>query len=335
MPKGPATVFAHLLFLFIALVLLTIGAEVLVRAAAALALRLGISTLFIGLTIVGFGTSTPELATSVNAGLNRLSDISVGNVIGSNIFNIAFILGLTALIAPIPVNTRVVKRELFFMIAAAFLPFFTIATGNILTRPLGIAFLAGLVLYVAYGYWTDRPDGPAEIVVESELEAELGVAKSTIWASPIVCLIAIAAGIGLLVWGAHLLVTSSVAIAKALGVSELFIGLTIVAAGTSMPEFFTSLVAAIRKQSDISIGNIVGSNIFNVLGILGVTAVLYPQNVSPQILWLDTPLMAALSIACLPIMFTGSRISRREGGVFLVVYIVYVIVLYALVPNWS
>jgi len=326
--------FVNILLLAVSLLILTAGAELLVRGAASLALRFGVSTLFIGLTIVGFGTSTPELATSVNAGLNQMPDISLGNIIGSNIFNLALILGVTALIAPIPVSTTTVRRQLYIMIGAALLPFLAIVGGGMLTRAHGGVFLVGLLAFLVYGYMSDKPDSAEEKTTESELEKELGLAGKSIWSNPIVCVVAVLAALGLLVWGSSILIDSAVAIAEGFGISQLVIGLTVVAAGTSAPELFTSIVAAFRKQSDIAIGNIVGSNIFNILGIGGITAALYPQTVSSQILWMDAPLMVALSIAALPIMLTGKRISRIEGALFLVVYVGYTLTLLYLAPKW-
>ncbi len=324
----------NVLLIVVSLGLLTLGAEWLVRGASALALRLGLSSFFVGLTIVGFGTSTPELATSINAGLNQLSDISLGNIVGSNIFNLALILGLTAMIAPIPVNTEVVRRQVYIMIAAAFVPYLALLSGGVLTRPMGFVMIAGLVAFLVYGYRMGKAEKIHDAPVLAELEDELGVLRPSIYDRTWVCLGAIGLGLAALVFGSDLLIGASVEIGRALGVSELAIGLTVVAAGTSMPELFTSAVAALRKQSDIAIGNIVGSCIFNILGIGGITAALYPQTVSPALLSMHLPFMIALSIASLPIMMTGKRISRAEGTVFLGCYVLYTVLLFTLAPQW-
>lgn len=316
------------------LVIMTVGAEALVRGASGLAHKLGVSSFFIGLTIVGFGTSTPELATGITAALKGFSDINIGNVVGSNIFNIAFILGITALIAPIPVNTRVVRSEVILVIITAFLPFLAVMTGGNITRLEGAILFVGLVAFVIRGYRNGRQEDPklAEGIAH-EIEDEMavpGVKTVPAWLAIAMVIV----GLALLVAGSHLLVTSAVTIARAFGVSELVIALTIVSAGTSAPELVTSLVAAFRKQSDISIGNILGSNIFNVLGILGITSMVKPQHVSDQVIWFDTPVMIVLSIACLPIMMSHHRISRTEGAVLFAFYVIYTLALYTVIPAW-
>ena len=317
-----------------ALLVLTVGAEALVRGASGLAHRMGVSSFFIGLTIVGFGTSTPELATGITAALDGFSDINIGNVVGSNIFNIAFILGVTAMIAPIPVNTRVVRSEVLLVIATACLPFIAVMTGGNITRLEGTLLVAGLVAFVIRGYRNGRAEDPkvAEGIAH-EIEDEMavpGVKTTPVW----IAIAMVAVGLAMLVVGSHLLVQSAVTIARGLGVSELVIALTIVSAGTSAPELVTSLVAAVRKQSDISIGNILGSNIFNVLGILGITSMVKPQHVDNQVIWLDTPIMIGLSIACLPIMMSHHRISRAEGVVLFVMYLAYIVALFTVAPAW-
>lgn len=323
----------HFVYIAFSLVLLTLGAEALVRGASSLALRMGLSSFFIGLTIVGFGTSTPELATSLGAAAAGLADVNVGNVVGSNIFNVAVILATAALIAPIPVNARVVRGEVWLMIAVAFVPYGAMLTGNVLTRGQGLLMLAGIVAYVVRGYFAGRKEtAAAQDTLTAELAIETGAAKAK--GQPVLSVGLILAGLALLVLGARVLVTHAVDIAESVGVSELTISLTIVAAGTSMPELFTSVVAALRKQSDIAIGNVLGSNIFNVLGISGLTAAIYPQTVNAQVLWLDAPVMIAASVACLPIMMTQARVSRAEGVALLAGYAAYIYVLLSWAPRW-
>lgn len=327
-----------ILLLTASLVLLAVGAEALVRGASALAKRMGVSAFFIGLTIVGFGTSTPELITSIVAGLEGRTDIAVGNVVGSNIFNIAAILGLTALIAPIPVRTQVVRGEVFIVILTALLPFSAMAFGGTLPGWIGLVMMGLLVLYVVRGFRAGRasetlsPQATKEAA--RELERELGLAKPGWRQSLTAHLLSIAVGLALLVLGSNLLVDAASRIARALGVSELAIGLTIVAAGTSAPELVTSLVAALRKQSDIAVGNILGSNVFNILGVLGATTALTPQRLAPQVLRLDGPVMVAASLALLPIALYRNRISRLEGALLLSAYVAYVVVLFTLAPGW-
>ncbi len=323
----------NLLLLIGALIALTIGAELLVRGAAAVARRFGVSSFFIGLTIVGFGTSAPELATGISSALRGHADINVGNVVGSNIFNIAMILGVTSLLCPIPVQLRLVRAETPLVIGVAFVPLLTLISGGVITWWMGAAMFAGLLVYIGRGFRSGRRDGAAEAAAEQELERELGITRARS-ARPLLSVLLIALGLGALVGGSMLLVDAAVGIARSLGVSELVIALTIVSAGTSAPELVTSLVAAMRKQSDIAIGNIMGSNIFNIMGILGITSMIREQEVTRQTIMLDTPMMIAVSVALLPIMNSHSRISRAEGVFLLVLYAAYVTILFTLAPAW-
>lgn len=322
--------------LLASLMVMTLGAEGLVRGAGTIARQLGISSFFIGLTIVGFGTSTPELCTSLAAAWKGTGEIAVGNVIGSNIFNIAVVLGLTALICPIPLKLDIVRREVLVVIAAACVPFVAIATGGQLGRLTGGVMVALLVVYLYNGYRRGRAQNQSEheLSAEREIETELATPVTGWKAHPLSSAALICFGLAMLILGSWLLVQSATSIARSLGVSDLVIGLTVVAAGTSAPEFVTSLVAAVRKQPDISVGNILGSNIFNVLGILGLTCVVLPQEVGRQSLMLDLPVMLAVSLACLPIMTSGSRISRAEGAMLIVFYAGYAVALFAWAPGW-
>ncbi|MCA9280584.1 MAG: calcium/sodium antiporter [Phycisphaeraceae bacterium] len=298
--------------------LLTLGAELLVRGSIEVARRAGLSSFFIGLTIVGFGTSTPELAASMAAALRGQGDIAVGNVVGSNIFNIAVILGIAALVCPIPVKVAAVRREGFIVVLACAAPFAALLTGGRIGRVLGGVMVAGLVAYLHSAYRIGKRDAQRELL--AELETEIGIAP-TKKATPILwSIVFLAAGLALLVLGARVLVDSATTIARGAGISELVIGLTIVAAGTSMPELATSAVAAMRRQPDIAVGNVLGSNIFNILGILGVTCVVTPQTVARQVFVLDAPVMLGLSVLVLPLMFSASRLSRAEGVALLAAY---------------
>ncbi|MGE0144699.1 MAG: calcium/sodium antiporter [Planctomycetota bacterium] len=312
------------------LLLLTAGAELLVRGSVTVAKRFGLSSFVIGLTIVGFGTSTPELVTSLSAAANGQDDIAVGNVVGSNIFNIAFILGISALICPIPVRMATVKREVWIVIAAGAAPWLALATDSQVGRAVGGAFLVFFLWQIGSSLRRGREEGSEQVQQLDTVGAPIPTEGHGTWFA----LLLVAGGLALLVYGSTLLIDSSSAIARSLGVSELAIGLTIVAGGTSAPELVTSIVAAIRKQPEISVGNVLGSNIFNVFLILGLTGVITPQTVSPQVVGLDTPVMFAASLALLPVLGRRGRIGRTEGVVLVAAYVVYVWLLFTHAPGW-
>lgn len=325
----------HALILIASLVALTLGAEALVRGSVRLAERMGVSSFFIGLTIVGFGTSSPELFTSIAAALRGAGDIAVGNVVGSSIFNIAVILGAAALVYPIRVQLQVVKTEVWVTIAVAVLPWLAILNGGVIGRPLGALFFVGLIGFLIRGYRIGRAAHeetlkPGELPPLPSGEPPERPAKPNVWVNAALA----GGGIALLAVSAHYFVESASAIARSLGVSDLVIGLTIVAAGTSAPELVTSVMAALRKQPDVAVGNVLGSNVFNLAGILGLTCVIKPQEVSRQVLVLDTPVLLLASLALLPIMATGARISRPEGAALLIGYTLYALVLFLLAPGW-
>ena len=312
-------------FFVLGLALLVVGAELLVRGASRLAVRLGISPLVIGLTVVAYGTSTPELAVSVQAGLAGQADIAVGNVVGSNIFNVLFILGLSALIAPLVVSRQLVRLDVPLMIGVSVV-LLVVALDGTINWFDGILLTAGMVAYTVFAVRQSRKESAA---VQREYVQEYGDAgrqgRRRLFAQ--IGLIVI--GLALLVLGARWLVDGAVAIAKTLGLSELVIGLTIVAAGTSLPEVATSVVAALRGERDIAVGNVVGSNIYNILAIAGVAALITPGglNVAPAILRFDLPVMIAVALACLPIFATGHVIARWEGVLFLGYYTAYTLYL--------
>lgn len=303
--------------------LLVLGAELLVRGATRLALTFGISPLVVGLTVVAYGTGSPEVAVSMQSGFSGQSDIAVGNVIGSNMFNVLFILGVSALITPLLVNRQLIRQEIPIMVGTSLL-FAGLALDGRLSRLDGMILIALLAIYTAFLIVQSRRLGSTG----DEL-ADLESGGSG-WDTKLPVQIAlIAAGLALLVWGAKLLVGAAVVFATYLGVSEIIIGLTIVAAGTSLPEVATSVLAALRGERDIAVGNVVGSNIFNILGVLGLTAAIAPGglSVAPAIIAFDIPAMIAVAIACLPIFFTGNLIARWEGAVFLGLYIAYTVYL--------
>lgn len=298
------------LFVLLGLVGLFVGGEFLVRGSVAVARGFGISPLLIGLTVVGFGTSTPELLVSVDAALRGLPDIALGNVVGSNIANILLIVGASALLWPITLNGNFPKRDLVTMLVAALLLLPLFALGAI-GRVAGMVLVGGLVIYLVLAFREARG--------EQEVQPEYGAAMP-LWVSGGLVVVGLLA----LLVGARLLIDGAVAIARDFGLSEAFIGLTIVAVGTSLPELATSLVAALRRQSDIAIGNVVGSNIFNILGILGATAIIAPISVAARFLAFDLPVMLVASLLLAGLLLFCWSLGRPVGLLMLVAYAAYV-----------
>ncbi|WP_404421835.1 calcium/sodium antiporter [Nibricoccus sp. IMCC34717] len=299
------------LLLAVSLGLLWLGAEGLVRGGSSIARRFGLTPLVIGLTVVAYGTSTPELVVSVKAALAGQGDISVGNVVGSNIFNVAFILGLTVLIHPIRTNLQLLRFDVPVMIATAVAGVLVVWDGR-LDRWEGLVLLAGIVAYTVMNVRLARRETAA---VANEFDG--GVPPPT--GNALKDALFVLGGLGVLVLGSRLLVDSSVDIARTFGVSEAVIGLTIVAAGTSAPELAASLIAAWRKEPDIAIGNIVGSNIYNILAILGVSATVAPMQ-APGISHVDLYGMLAVSLLLLPLAKSGFSLKRLEGLLLLACY---------------
>ncbi|MDR0703316.1 MAG: calcium/sodium antiporter [Azoarcus sp.] len=309
------------LFFTLGLAALIAGAELLVRGASKLAAAFGISPLVIGLTVVAFGTSAPELAVSVGAALGDAPDIALGNVIGSNIANVLLILGLSALIIPLAVQSQIIRQEIPIMIGASLL-LLTFALDGSLDRFEGLALFTALV---AYTFFLVRQSRAATQAEQAELASDIPDAP---WASGRPVQIAlIAGGLALLMLGADWLVDAAVNVARSLGVSDLTIGLTVVAVGTSLPELATSAVAALRGERDIAVGNIIGSNIFNICAVLGITGLIAPNGipVSDIARAADLWIMAAAALVCLPVILTGREISRWEGGLFLAYYAAYTV----------
>lgn len=300
--------------------LLVVGAELLVRGASRLARMLGITPLIIGLTVVAFGTSAPELAVSMNAAFRGQADITVGNVVGSNIFNILVVLGLAATVAPLLVAQQLVRVDVPLMIGASVLVLLFVLDGEV-DQVDGLILFSGLITYL----WLLLRQGKKEsAAVKAEYERQIETGEATRDRAP-VNLLLVAAGLGMLVVGSNWLVDAAVTIAAALGVSSLVIGLTIVAGGTSLPEVATSVVASIRGERDIAVGNAIGSNLFNLLGVLGLTALITPGgiNVASAAVNFDIPFMIAVAIACLPIFVHGHALLRFEGAIFVLYYIAY------------
>ncbi|HCE29925.1 MAG TPA: sodium:calcium antiporter [Comamonadaceae bacterium] len=314
----------HFLMFAAGLAALVVGADILVRGASRLALSFGISPLVVGLTIVAFGTSAPEMAVSAGAVLNGQTGLAMGNVVGSNIFNVLFILGLSALIAPLVVHVQLIRQEVPILIGASLLLLILSLDGRISLLDGGLFF--GLLLaYTVFLVVQSRRETQA---AQAEFDAELHAPPAGAWDARLPVQIAlIVAGLGLLVLGSDWLVTSAVAFAQALGVSDLVIGLTIVAAGTSMPEVATSVAAALKGERDIAVGNVVGSSTFNILGCLGLSGLVAGSAglaVAPALLAFDIWVMLAVALACLPIFLSGREIARWEGFVFLGYYVAYV-----------
>jgi cation:H+ antiporter len=298
------------LYLLVGLVGLFFGGEALVRGSVGIARRMAIPPLLIGLTVVGFGTSTPELLVSVDAAWRGVPDIAVGNIVGSNIANILLIIGLSALVWPIKVLGATLRRDTAVMMAATLVlvPIFVMEQ---MGRVWGVILVTGLIAYLTWAY---RQPGDIE-AEDVEVPAPSSALVSTLW---------VIGGLVALMVGARFLVDGAVSIAGGYGISEAFIGLTIVAIGTSLPELATSLIAALRRQSEIAIGNIVGSNIFNVLGILGVTAMVAPISVASRFLTFDLPIMIAVSAMLTALLLTRPVIGRGTGLALLAGYVAYV-----------
>ncbi len=356
------------------LLLLVAGGELLVRGASRLASALGVSPLVIGLTVVAYGTSTPELAVSVKAGLAGNDAIAVANVVGSNIFNVLFILGACALVSPLLVSRSLVRFDVPVMVAVSLAGAFMAWTGGRIVFAEGLLLVAAVIAYTVVSVRRGRAESAAATQTKAEPESTPEAGKALAWlaglaASALLSLTGwrmgwfntveaslvvlgaavfaaghalairgagrardlaqqgglVLAGLGVLVVGARWLVDASVTLAQSLGVSDAVIGLTIVAAGTSLPELATSIMATIRGQRDIAIGNVIGSNIYNILAILGVSSLMTPGGlaVAPEMLRVDIPVMLAVAVACLPVFYTDYLVRRWEGAVFFAAYLGY------------
>lgn len=318
----------NILFLLIGIALLTGGGEALIRGSLGAARRLRVSPLLSGLVIVGFGTSAPELVVSVNAAIDGRPDIAIGNIVGSNVSNILLILGVCALITPLVVKPLALRRDAVTVVAASVL-FLVLVGGEALGRADAAIFLAALGAYLVWAYWSERfhaaPSGELHHAEADELST---IPKSVLWT-----VIALVCGLLLLIGGSHVLLIGAVGIAEHLGVPETVIGLTLVAVGTSLPELSISVIAAIRRHADVAVGNILGSNIFNLLGILGVSALLQPLPVNARILQFDQWVMLGTSLLLLLFLYTGRCLSRVEGGVLVVGYGVYVWLSFAVISG--
>ena len=297
------------------LAILVVGAEILVRGSVGTALRFGLTPLLIGLTIVAFGTSAPELVVSIQAAYNGSDDIALGNIIGSNISNIALILGIAALIQPLKVQASIIRKDVPILLGVSMLMALFLLDGTI-SQLEGFIFFVGVIVFTVASIRMAKLETAAE--VKSEFEDVIPKKQYPLWLNVVM----IAAGLGFLILGAKWLVDGAIQIATSIGMSQAVVGLTIVAVGTSLPELATSVMAAFKKEGDIAIGNVVGSNIFNILCILGITAMILPVS-QGGITTVDILLMLGLTLFLLPVLRSGYIVSRIEGGVLLTIYVVY------------
>lgn len=321
-----------LLYFVLGLGFLIVGADVLIRGASRLALTFGIAPLVIGLTVVAFGTSAPELAVSVQASISNQANLALGNVVGSNIFNILFILGVSSIIAPLIVAKNLIRRDVPIMIGISIVVYL-FALNKIFSFTEGIILFTVLIIYVWFLiYQSRRANSESKVDVSTKIEIEKSSKYGLIKNIGFIIL-----GLGLLILGSNWLVDSSIVFAKYFGVSELVIGLTIVAIGTSLPEVVTSIVATIRGERDIAVGNVIGSNIFNILGVLGLAGIFSPNGIeiAPSVINIDLPFMIAVALICFPIFISGGIISRLEGLLLFTIYVVYTLHLILTASNSS
>ena len=306
--------------LLVGLALLTLGGDGLVRGAVALAARWGVSPLLAGLVIVGFGTSSPELVVSLQAALGQSPDIALGNVIGSNIANILLILGICGLILPLTVQANALRRDGLAMVGATLFFLLLVRDGS-LGRPDGLMFLVALAAYLVWSYRTERvhPEGPEVALHQAEADA-VRPRPQALWLSWLFTL----GGLALLLVGARLFLWGAVAVGEWLGIPQTLIGLTLVAVGTSLPELAVSLIAVLRREADVAVGNILGSNIFNILAILGVSSMVQPLPLAGRLLAVDQWVMLAAALALVLFLLTGRRLNRFEAAALLGGYVVYV-----------
>lgn len=318
---GKNQMLSTILYFIAGLIVLIAGAELLVRGSSRLAAAFGVSPLVIGLTIVALGTASPEIAVSLQAAVSGQGDITIGNVIGSNIFNILFVLGLSAMFTHLLIAEQLIRLDAPIMIGISVLTYLLVLDRH-LSRLDGAILFVGVIAYSIFSLRQSRKESKG---VQQEYAQEYAKKEAPTLPNILKNMAFIAAGLGLLVLGARWLVDSATSIAVSLGVSELVIGLTIVAAGTSLPEVATSVVAAIRGESDIAVGNAVGSNIYNLLGVLGIAGLLSPGGITiaENAFRFDLPVMIFVALVTLPIFYIDNRVSRLEGGVLFSYYILY------------
>ncbi len=308
----------NLLFLLLGITLLTLGGEALIRSSLAIAKRFGLSPLLSGLIIIGFGTSMPEFVVSVEAALSGQADIAVGNVVGSNIGNILLILGLCALITPLTISALALKRDASVMLASSVI-FCVLAFNHSIRFIDGLLLISLLFIYLIYTYQTEKKQQSAQALLHVDEANEVTVLPQ----SRLISSALLVAGLALLIIGSKVLLVGATGLAQSFGISEGLIGLTLVAVGTSLPELTVSVIAALRKHADVAVANILGSNIFNMLGILGISAILQPLPLSSRIVNYDQWILLACSLLLLLFLYTGRRIARVEGALLLTAYVGY------------
>ncbi|WP_372862133.1 calcium/sodium antiporter [Pseudoalteromonas sp.] len=309
----------NLLFLLLGITLLTLGGEALIRSSLAIAKRFGLSPLLSGLIIVGFGTSMPEFVVSVEAALSGQADIAVGNVVGSNIGNILLILGLCALITPLTISALALKRDASVMLASSVI-FCVLAFNHSIRFIDGLLLITLLFIYLIYTYQTEKKQQSAQALLHVDEANEVTVLPQ----SRLISSALLVTGLALLIIGSKVLLVGATGLAQSFGISEGLIGLTLVAVGTSLPELTVSVIAALRKHADVAVANILGSNIFNMLGILGISAILQPLPLSSRIINYDQWILLACSLLLLLFLYTGRRIARIEGALLLAAYASYI-----------
>jgi cation:H+ antiporter len=312
-----------IIYLVLGLGVLVVGGELMVRGASDLAAALGVPSIVIGLTVVAFGTSTPELAVSLNAAFQGNANISISNVVGSNIFNVLLILGVSGLITPLVIHSQMIKREVPILIGVTLL-FYFFSFDQVITRLEGVILFIGIIAYTSWLVYEAQAHRKSNRELERQSEKEFGGAEHTGASIPKSIMITVI-GLALIMLGADWLVEGAIGMAKALGVSDTVIGLTIVAAGTSLPEVVASVMAALKGERDIAVGNVVGSNLYNILAIIGISGALVPSGlaVDPTMLSFDYWVMIGAVVLCWPFFKTGNQLSRFEGAIFLGGYIAY------------
>lgn len=307
------------------LVLLAAGGEFLVRGAVGMSRRLGVSPLLAGLTIVGFGTSTPELVTSIQAALRGSPGIALGNIVGSNIANILLILGVSALILPLAVNRKAFRRDGIALVICTLAATGVVLFGEI-TRLMGVVLLAGMIGYIVIAFRGERQAALVEGGMQIHMAEDAASEKHT---NTTLLVGFIIGGLVASIVGANLLVEGAITLARSFGISEAVIGVSVVALGTSLPELIACVVAALRKHGDVALGNIVGSNIYNVFGILGITALVQPLSVPPELIRFDIWVLLATTFVFLAFLRSDWQLSRFEGGLFLIAYATYCVAIFA------
>ncbi|HBP41924.1 MAG: calcium/sodium antiporter [Vreelandella alkaliphila] len=312
--------------LAVGIVLLTLGGEALIRGAVAGAKRMGVSPLLTGLVVVGFGTSSPELVVSIDAAIRQQPDIAVGNIVGSNIGNILLILGLCAVICPMSVQPLALRRDGVVVVGASLL-FVALAWSGALGRWDAVILLAALTAYLIWAYRTER----AQPLPAAEMHSAEADELTAIPSSTTMIVMALIVGLAMLIGGSQLLLYGAIGLAQAMGISEAVIGLTIVAVGTSLPEMAVSVIAALRRHADVAVGNILGSNIFNLLGILGISAFLQPLPIAERVSQFDQWVMLGAAGVLLLFLYTGMRLSRWEGAALLGGYVAYLTLSFTIV----